>query len=88
VPTGLEMRRPRPYEENYIAENPLGISSERNRESIKMTQDEIDTSLVDKYSHKNIEKDAEEKYQAYLEKLPPEDKAVVEAGKNYYTLTF
>ncbi|HZV44438.1 MAG TPA: M1 family metallopeptidase [Saprospiraceae bacterium] len=76
------------YEENYIAEYPLGISSERNRESIKMTQDEIDTTLVDQYSNKNNEKDAEEKYKAYLEKLPPEDKAVVEAGKNYYTLTF
>jgi len=53
-----------------------------------MTQDEIDTTLVDQYSNKNNEKDAEEKYKAYLEKLPPEDKAVVEAGKNYYTLTF
>ncbi|HEX5111858.1 MAG TPA: M1 family metallopeptidase, partial [Saprospiraceae bacterium] len=43
----------RTYEENYLAQNPHGISSERNRESIQKTQDEIDTTLVDKYSNKN-----------------------------------
>jgi hypothetical protein len=78
----------RTYEENYLVENPQGISSERNREDILKTQDEIDTALVDKYSNKNAEKDAQEKYKSYVEKLPAEDKAVVEAGKNYYTLTF
>jgi hypothetical protein len=78
----------RTYEENYVVENPHGISSQRNRESIKMTQDEIDTTLVDKYSNKNSDKEAEDRYNAYLEKLPAEDKAIVEAGKNYYSLTF
>jgi len=78
----------RTYEENYLAQNPLGISSERNRESIQKTQDEIDTTLVDKYSNKNAEKDALEKYNTYIDKLSPDDKAVVTAGKNYYTLTF
>ena len=78
----------RTYEENYIAQNPQGISSERNRASIQKTQDEIDTTLVDKYSNKNAEKDALEKYNAYVDKLSPDEKAVVTAGKNYYTLTF
>jgi hypothetical protein len=78
----------RGYEENYLAQNPQGITSERNRESIKKTEDEIDTSLVDQYSHKNSEKIESDKYNAYLERLSPDDKAVVEAGKNYYTLTF
>jgi hypothetical protein len=76
------------FEENYLSKNPHGISSERNRESIKLTQDEIDTTLVDQYSNKDAAKEAEDKYKSYLDKLSPEDKAVVEAGKNYYTMTF
>lgn len=78
----------RTYEENYLAQNPQGITSERNRASIQKTQDEIDTTLVDKYSNKNLEKDALDKYNAYVDKLPADDKAIIEAGKNYYTLTF
>ncbi len=78
----------RTYEENYIDRNPQGITSERNRESIPMTQDEIDTTLVDKYSNKDADKEAQDKYDDYLDKLNPEDKAIVDAGKNYYTMTF
>ena len=78
----------RSYEENFLADNPQGISSIRNREVIKMTQDEIDTTLVDKYSNKDKEKEDQEKYNAYLEKLNEEEKAIVDEGKNYYTMTF
>jgi hypothetical protein len=76
------------YEENYLAENPHGITSERNREAILQTQDEIDTLLRDQYTDVDKKKAEQEAYEAYLSKLNPEEKAIVEAGKNYYTLTF
>jgi aminopeptidase N len=78
----------RTYEENYTQNHPHGITSIRNRETIAKTYDEIDTSLVDQYTIRNPEKVAAERYQAYLEQLRPEEKAIVDAGKNYYTLTF
>jgi hypothetical protein len=37
---------------------------------------------------RNPEKDAEDRYNAYIEGLNAEEKAVVAAGKNYYTLKF
>ncbi len=76
------------YEENYLEKNPLGISSQRNRESITQTQDEIDRSLRDQYTETDDQKAAKESYEAYVSKLTPEEKAIVDDGKNYYTLTF
>lgn len=78
----------RSYEENYTANNPHGISSERNRETIAQTQDEIDRSLRDQYTEANDQQEAREAYEAYLARLTPEEKALVEKGENYYTLTF
>jgi hypothetical protein len=78
----------RTFEENYTQANPHGITSIRNRESIAKTYDEVDTSLVDQYSVRNPEQVAVDRYNAYVEQLRPEEKAIVEAGKNYYTLTF
>ena len=76
------------YEEKYTETNPQGISSERNRTTIAQTQDEIDRSLRDKYTEEDEKKVAQEAYEANVAKLTPEEKAVVDAGKNYYTLTF
>ena len=75
-------------EEKYLEQNPLGISSERNRTSITQTQDEIDRSLRDQYTEVDDQKKKQEEYDAYISKLSPEEKEIVEAGKNYYTLTF
>ena len=76
------------YEEKYIEEYPLGITSERNRKSITQTQDEIDRSLRDQYTDQDKKKEEQQAYDAYVSKLSPEEKAVVEAGNNYYSLTF
>jgi hypothetical protein len=78
----------RTHEETFTSENPHGITTMRNKEAIGQTQDEIDKSLRDQYTEGDEKKKAQESYQAYLDRLSPEEKAVVEAGKNYYTLTF
>jgi hypothetical protein len=75
------------YEENFINEYPLGITSERNRQTITQTQDEIDRSLRDQYTETDDKKTAHAAYEDYASKLTPEEKAIVDAGKNYYTLT-
>ncbi|MDQ3015672.1 MAG: M1 family metallopeptidase, partial [Bacteroidota bacterium] len=76
------------YEEKYLKDNPHGITSVRNRDLIKQTQDEIDTTLRDMYTDKDRVKEKNDAYADYLSKLSPEEKAVVEAGKNYYSMTF
>ena len=76
------------HEEKYTIENPHGVTSERNRKVIAQTQDEIDRSLRDQYTEINDQEKAKQSYNAYVEKLSPEEKALVEAGKNYYTMTF
>lgn len=76
------------YEEKYIEQYPLGITSERNRKTITQTQDEIDRSLRDQYTDQDKKKEEQQAYEAYVSKLSPEEKSVVEAGNNYYSLTF
>lgn len=76
------------YEESFAENNPHGISSQRNRSTIAQTQDEIDRSIRDQYTESNDQQAAKESYDAYLDRLTPEEKAVVEKGENYYTLTF
>ena len=76
------------YEEKFLAENPHGISSQRNRETIAQTQDEIDRDLRDQYTEQDERKIAREQYEANLAALTAEERAIVESGKNYYTLTF
>jgi hypothetical protein len=76
------------YEENYRNAQPHGITSIRNRESIPQTQDEIDVRLRDLYTDVDKAKAAQEAYDDYMAKLSPEEKEIVEIGKNYYTLTF
>lgn len=76
------------HEESYIATYPHGVTSERNRQEISQTQDEIDRSLRDKYTEEDDKKMAQEEYENYLATLTAEERAVVEKGKNYYTITF
>ena len=43
-------------EEKFFTENPHGVTSQRNRESISQTQDEIDRSLRDQYTETDEKK--------------------------------
>ena len=76
------------YEENFLTENPMGISSQRNRLSMPQTQVEVDTLLHDKYYGVDKQKAEKDAFEANVAKLTPEEQAVVLADKNYYTLTF
>jgi len=75
-------------EEQFLSDNPHGLTSVRNRESIPQTQDEIDRGLRDKYTDVDDKKVAKENYETYVKNLTAEEKAVIEKGQNYYTLTF
>lgn len=76
------------YEEGYVYDNPHGVSSAQNRGSIEKTYDEIDTTLVDQFSRQDKRVRDQADYATYVAQLTPEERAVVEAKKNYYTLTF
>ena len=76
------------HEEKYIKENPHGVTSQRNRGSIVQTQDEIDRDLRDQYTDQDDSEIARLQYEQNLERLTPEERAIVESGKNYYTMTF
>jgi hypothetical protein len=75
-------------DEKFLRDNPHGLTSIRNREAISHTQDEIDTTLRDKYTNSNPVTTAKENYDSYVKNLTPEEKAVIDKGQNYYTLTF
>ncbi|MEP6646380.1 MAG: M1 family metallopeptidase [Saprospiraceae bacterium] len=75
-------------DEKFLSEHPQGLSSILNRESITQTFDEIDTTLRDKYSNIDAKMNSINTYNDYVKNLTPEEKAVVEKGQNYYTLTF
>ncbi len=67
------------------------ISAIRNAEQIEQTYDEIDPSLRDYYTDYDPLKSTvldEEEYQEYMNGLSEEEKAVLEADKFYYQLTF
>ena len=67
------------------------ITSIRNRESIEKTYDEIDKSLVDFYTTYNpfdVTVFDREAYKKYYDKLDDKDKALLNAGFNYYEIEF
>jgi len=71
--------------------SPRGISSVRNEKQIARTQDEIDPSLRDFYSDYDPLKVTildQEKYERYLNSLDEESRTLLEAGQNYYELSF
>ena len=77
------------HEENFLKENPMGITSIRNRELIGQTQDEIDTTLRDQYTIKDREKEANDAYETYLSKLSPEEKVLCSpAMRNKWRLSY
>ena len=83
VENDLERQRQRPRDR--------GISSMRNAEEIEATYDEQDRSLRDHYTDFDpLESTVldQEEYQAYLAGLSEEERAVLNADKYYYELTF
>ncbi len=76
------------HEEKIKETYPHGITSMRNKDEIKQTRDELEPGLKDQYSNVSQDQKDKEAYAAYLSRLSAEEKEVVEAGKNYYTLTF
>jgi hypothetical protein len=74
------------------AAKPRGISSIRNEKAIAKTQDEIDPSLKDVYSGNELDYQTtildKEDYQKYLAALSPEEKALLNAGLNFYEISF
>jgi len=73
--------------EQWVDQNPNGISSVRNREDIEQTYDEMDPSLKDFYSTYDPKADAPGK-EEYLESLNEQEIVLAEQGKNYYEMTF
>jgi len=73
------------------AKAPKRIGSIRNEKEIAKTYDEEDTSLRDFYTEYDpLEVNIldKEDYQNYLNKLSDKEKALLNAGKNYYEITF
>ncbi len=69
----------------------VNISDIRNKESIKKTQDEIDPSLRDFYStYDPLNPDAidTKEYKEYLASLSKEERALLDAGLNFYEISF
>ena len=67
------------------------ISSIRNEEQIAQTYDEQDPTLRDFYTdYDPLESTVldRQEYEQYLEGLSPEERAVIDADKHYYELTF
>lgn len=85
-----------PDVENALArqkeeEGPRRIGSIRNEQQIAQTQDEIDTSLRDFYTEYDpleVSVLDRQDYERFVSSLSDDEKAVLEAGKNYYELTF
>ena len=70
---------------------PRRIGSIRNEKEIAQTQDEIDTSLRDFYTdYDPLEVSVldQQDYERFVASLSDEEKAVLEANKNYYELSF
>ena len=67
------------------------ISKERNMTEIPQTQEEIDNSIIDFYSTYDaydVDDIDREEYQAFINNLSPEEKAIMEADQNFYEITF
>ena len=73
--------------ENWLKENPQGISSMRNREQIEQTYDERDSTLKDFYSSYDPSTDKTTR-EDYMNNLSAEELKVAEKGLNYYEMTF
>lgn len=76
------------YEEEYVFNNPMGISTERNKESIERTQDEIDEKLKDQHSNARLMETKRKAWEEYVNGLTEEERELVSGEKNYYSIRF
>jgi len=73
------------------AKERVNISILRNRETIKQTQNELDPTIDDFYTNYDpLEVDVidEEQHDKFLESLTDKEKALLEAKKHFYQMTF
>jgi len=79
------------FKKNADENEAQDISLLRDADDIKQTRLEADPIIHDYYTEKDpyeiIELDKTD-YQAYMDKLDDEDKALLASGKNYYEITF
>lgn len=72
------------------AEEPVNISTIRNREEIKQTYNEKDPTLDDFYTNYDpLDSDAidQQTYEQKLERMSDEEKAMMNSGKHFYEVT-
>lgn len=90
----LDTKKPeqeKPLARQEREEEPRYISSIRNEQEIRQTQDERDPALRDFYSDYDpleVSLLDKEDYRKYLGKLTDEEKQMLMAGKHYYELNF
>ncbi len=79
------------FREMQYKTQPKNISSIRNKEAIKETENERTPSLNDKYTNRkpgDLTEREKEKYQQKYESLSEKDKALLNKGYNFYQLDF
>lgn len=81
----------KPYKETIDKSKDKFIGDTRNKESIKQTVNEADSTIDDYYAKRNIYLiDALDKkeYDDFMQKLSEEDRKLVNSNKHFYELTF
>ncbi len=90
----IDTKNPKQTEEREKANRAAttyDITRERNRKAIPETLNEADPSIEDYYTdYDPLDKDAihDQEYEEYLASLSDEERALIEANKHYYTLSF
>ena len=81
----------KPIQRSQDQERPEHVSVARNREDIESTRAEEDASLLDfynQYDQHDVTDDDREEYEKYITDLDDDEKSLLQAGFNYYQLTF
>ncbi len=93
---GFQMNSKNPKDVTELLEKekkeaPTPISSKRNRETISKTYDEEDRSIRDFYTEYDASLESvldQDEYNAYVKSLSDKEKAILNAGANFYEMTF
>ncbi len=93
---GFQMNSKKPNDVTALLEKekkeaPIPISSKRNKETIKQTYDEQDRSIRDFYTEYDASLESvldQDEYNNYLKSLSDKEKAILNAGANFYEMTF
>lgn len=79
------------FQKNQDQMDDKNISTIRNKEDIKQTENEKNPSLNDKYITEDpyaVSEDDKEKYEKFLAELSDDDKALLNAGYQFYQIDF